>query len=410
MKFALVNIGCKVNRVEIDHIAAELIGQGALLVHDEPADIVIVNTCTVTGEAEKKTRKAVRQALRRNPAASVLVCGCAVAIDPEEFTALDARVRTVNKAEAARMAWELSGSAPALFAEAEPAALRMGAHFRTRAGIKIQDGCNNACTFCIVHVARGLPVSERVGTVEAAVRRYADAGVRELVLTGINLGTYDSDGLDLARLTARLLPLVPAGRLRLSSIEPRDVSDALIDLMATSGGRVCRHLHLPLQSGSSKVLREMGRPYDAEWFAALADRLYAAIPQLSLTTDIIVGFPGETEDDFQQTLALVKAAAFSKVHVFRYSRRAGTPAAARNDQVDAATVADRAQRLAEASRTGAFEDTARRTGTIERVLVERTGQGLTESYHPVTLSAKMQPGTLVPFRLTQPTTDGIFHL
>ncbi|MGI6591355.1 MAG: MiaB/RimO family radical SAM methylthiotransferase [Eggerthellaceae bacterium] len=409
MRFSVVNIGCKVNRVEIDRIAAELREQGARMVKDEPADVVIVNTCTVTAEAEKKARKAVRQALRRNPDAPVLVCGCAVAIDPAEFTSLDARVHIVGKAHAARAAWHLAGSEPAE-ASAPDADLRVGEGFRTRVGIKIQDGCNNSCTYCIVHVARGVPVSEPAARVASLVRRYAEAGVRELVLTGINLGTYDSGGLDLAGLIMHLLPLIPEGRLRLSSIEPRDVSEALIDVLAASDGRVCRHLHLPLQSGSSKVLREMGRPYDAEGFLALVARLRAEVPQLSLSTDVIVGFPGETEGDFQQTLSVVRAAAFSKVHVFRYSRRAGTPAAQRADQVDAATVAARANRLSALGRELAFEDAARRAGTVEQVLVEQAGRGITESYHPVSFSGTATPGILAPFRLTEPTADGIFHL
>lgn len=416
MKIALVNVGCKVNRVEIDGIAAQLLDEGAQLAEAGSADIVIVNTCTVTGEAEKKTRKAVRQALKRNPGAQLLVTGCAAAIDPGEFSRIDPRVHVVGKAQVAPAAWELSGEQahsvqPDGPDGGDPAVhLRMGGGFRTRVGIKVQDGCNNACTYCIVHVARGVPVSVPADQVASEVARYAAAGARELVLTGINLGTYDSDGLRLPQLVRRLLPLVPDGRIRISSVEPCDVSDDLIQLLAESDGRVCRHLHLPLQSGSSKVLQEMARPYDARAFLDLMSRLRAAVPQVSVSTDVIVGFPGETEEDFRQTLDVARRAAFSKIHVFRYSRRAGTPAAVRTDQVPAEVIADRAQRLADLGRELAFQDAARRAGTRERVLVERTGRGTTESYHTARVPDTLETGELVELTLTEPAPDGIFLL
>lgn len=415
MRIALVNVGCKVNRVEIDGIAAQLLDEGAQLAEQGSADIVILNTCTVTGEAEKKTRKAVRQALKRNPGAQLLVTGCAVAIDPGEFSRIDPRVHVVGKAQVAPAAWELSGEqAHSVHPDGQDAAaavhLRMGGGFRTRVGIKVQDGCNNACTYCIVHVARGVPVSTPADQVAAEVSRYAAAGARELVLTGINLGTYDSDGLLLPDLVRHLLPLVPDGRIRISSVEPCDVSDNLIRLLAASDGRVCRHLHLPLQSGSSRVLQQMARPYDAEAFLDLMSRLRAAVPQLSVSTDIIVGFPGETEEDFRQTLAVARAAAFSKIHVFRYSRRAGTPAAARFDQVPAEVIADRASRLADLGRELAYNDAARRAGTRERILVERTGRGTTESYHTAQVPDALETGELVELTLTEPSPDGIFLL
>lgn len=416
MKIALVNVGCKVNRVEIDGIAARLLDEGAQLAEPGFADIVIVNTCTVTGEAEKKTRKAVRQALRRNPAAQLLVTGCAAAIDPEELSGIDPRVHVVGKAQVAPAAWELSGErSHGVLPDGRDAAdaavhLRTGGGFRTRVGIKVQDGCNNACTYCIVHVARGIPVSTPASQVASEVVRYASAGVRELVLTGINLGTYESDGMLLPDLVRSLLPLVPEGRIRVSSVEPCDVSDDLIGLLASSDGHVCRHLHLPLQSGSSRVLGQMARPYDAEMFLELMSRLRAAVPQVSVSTDIIVGFPGETEEDFQQTLAVARASGFSKIHVFRYSRREGTPAALRRDQVPAEVIADRARRLSELGRALAYRDALRRAGTRERILVERSGRGTTESYHPAHLPEALETGELVELTLTEPSPDGIFLL
>ena len=259
---------------------------------------------------------------------------------------------------------------------------------RTRIGIKVQDGCDNACTYCIVHVARGAAISRPADEVVAEAAKLARAGVREIVLTGINLGSYDAVGVDLADLCRRLLeetadlhgPDEPPCRFRIGSVEPMDVSMDFIGLLADAEGRLCRHLHLPLQSGSSRVLREMGRPYDAEEYRQLVDYLRAMVPEIALTTDIIVGFPGETEEDFEDTCDLVRHCAFNKIHVFPYSRREGTPAAERDDQVAPEVKAARATRLRSLSDALAAEDRARRAGTTELALVETPEKATTESY------------------------------
>ena len=288
-------------------------------------------------------------------------------------------------------------------------ALRTGSGFRTRVGIKVQDGCNNACTYCIVHVARGESWSVPFEEVVAEARAHALAGVRELVLTGINLGAYDDGGRTLADLLEALLEACPGARFRIGSVEPLDVSDELISLMAASDGRVCRHLHLPLQSGSSRVLSEMARPYDAAYFLSLVEKLRAAMPALSLSTDIIVGFPGETDEDFAETLGVASASAFSKIHVFRYSRREGTPAAERDDQVAATIVAERSRKLQALGLELGREDAKHRLGTDESVLVERVGQGTTESYHPVRwTSSAPAVGELVRIHLESLGRDGAF--
>ncbi|MBQ3328857.1 MAG: MiaB/RimO family radical SAM methylthiotransferase, partial [Eggerthellaceae bacterium] len=345
MLIKLVHLGCKVTRVEIDAAAAELIAAGARMDEDGNPDVVLVNTCTVTGEADKKTRKAVRQALKSYPGAQVLVTGCAAVMNPAWFTDLDERIHVVPKPQLAQQAWELAGYPLHSFAPISdnagsvPHLLRTGGVFRTRVGIKAQDGCNNACTYCIVHVARGTSRSVPFDEVVADARAHAAAGVRELVLTGINLGAYDDGGRRLPELLEALLEACPESRLRVGSVEPCDVDDALIELMAAADGRICRHLHLPLQSGSSRVLAEMNRPYDAAFFADLVKRLRSAMPSFALSTDIIVGFPGETEDDFAQTVELAREVRFGKIHVVRYSKREGTPAAQRPDQVDPDVIA-----------------------------------------------------------------------
>lgn len=405
MNFAVVNLGCKVNRVESDDAVA-LLASRAIETPEAQADLIVVNTCTVTGEAEKKTRKAVRRALRANTHARVLVTGCAAAIDAPFYEALDSRVEIVGKARLSARIEELLGG---LDAPEGASILRIGEGFRTRVGVKVQDGCDNACTYCIVHVARGRATSRPADEVVRECVDLARAGVKEIVLTGINLGSYcdgakrDPNAVHLADLLRRLLAeTVRLGasndlpvRFRISSIEPRDVDDALIDLLATSDGRVCRHLHLPLQAGSSKVLREMARPYDAERFTALVDTLRARVPQIALSTDIIAGFPGETEEEFAETLAIAKHCRFSKIHVFPYSRREGTPAAERTDQIDNVVKARRAAQLRELGDTLRTQDFAARRGTRELALVEEGSVAMTESYFEVPAPPNAAPGSLV---------------
>lgn len=418
MRYAIINLGCKVNRVESDSfaLAFEALGMKPLDATDvdsvtrqsgkTDADVVVVNTCTVTGEAEKKTRKAVRRALKESPRATVIVTGCAAAIDSGIFEQMDDRVVVAGKfelTEAVKSRESFSRLVPSLIFESEARGerdrLRMGGGFPTRVGIKAQDGCNNACTFCIVHVARGVAWSRPSDEILEELARYAQAGVHEIVLTGINLGSYKDGEMDISGLLEHMLATTEGVRFRISSIEPRDVDERLISLMACSKGRIARHLHLPLQSGSARILREMARPYKAEQFTDLVERLYVAIPNLSLSTDIIVGFPGETDEDFDETLAMAKRCRFSKIHVFPYSMREGTPAAKRSDQIDPHVKTQRVQQLSELANALREQEYKARRGTIEEILVETNGKGMTESYFEIVVPKKFIPGELVSMPL-----------
>ncbi|MEG1253941.1 MAG: MiaB/RimO family radical SAM methylthiotransferase, partial [Raoultibacter sp.] len=370
----------------------------------------------------KKTRKAVRRALRENAHARIVVTGCAAAIAPEVFAAMDSRVCvqpdkskvlqaygappvSFSQADAAADGLQAAAASPHNNSAPDPApagaALRVGTAFPTRVGIKVQDGCNNACTYCIVHVARGRSTSRPFAEVVAEVQAYAAVGTKEIVLTGINLGSYASGGYTLIDLLKALIDATEAAavRFRLSSIEPRDVNEALIALLAHSDGRLCRHLHLPLQAGSTKVLREMARPYTAAAYEQLVDALYAAVPTLSLSTDIIVGFPGETEADFAETLAVARRCRFSKIHVFPYSPRATTPAAARSDQLAPHIKADRTARLHQVANALRAQAYGQRVGTTEQVLIEQNGHGTTESYFEIPVPPTAIVGSLVPLSL-----------
>lgn len=415
MKVAIVNLGCKVNRVESDTIALSYMNRGALLVSPREADLIVVNTCTVTGEAEKKTRKQIRRVLRENDHARVLVTGCAAVISPDFFASLSDRVGVVDKADLLEEGTVFeTASAPAA-AHAEHL-VRAGQAFPTRVGVKVQDGCNHACTYCIVHVARGRAWSRPPEAIEQEVRSLIEAGVKEIVLTGIDLGSYRYRGavgiLTLAGLLRRLLAVAdeckaPDVRFRVSSIEPRSINSDFIDLLASAEGRVCRHLHLPLQSGSSKVLREMQRPYSADDFCDLVRRLREKVPTLSLTTDIIVGFPGETEEDFQETCRVAQAVHFSKIHVFRYSKREGTPAAARADQVSVECKEDRAQRLMRLGDDLRHSFAEGMLGQMETIVAEQPGLGTTESYYKVRFDTAASAHGIFRARITEVDSDGV---
>lgn len=414
MKFHVINLGCKVNKVESDQLTALFLTRGAELSALDEADLVVINTCTVTGEADKKARKATRSALRHNCFAHVVVTGCASALHPSEFSDIDSRVQVIPKASLIKeldghyFSDELEHGTPDTGVSLPRRPQRVGEHFRTRVSIKIQDGCDHACTFCIVHVARGKATSRNAYDVIDEVLDYAQAGVREIVLTGINTGSYCYEGITLARLLEKLLELTAdihssdqaPLRFRLSSVEPQNIDDELIELMAQHKGRICRHLHLPMQSGSTRILEAMERDYSIETYLDLVARLRSLMPSIALSTDVIVGFPGETDADFDATVHAIRAAQFCKLHVFPYSVRSGTPAAHMPNQVPEPLKRMRASILRALSEELFEADFNARIGTKELVLVEND-TALTDSYHEIPRPLYSSKGDLIPIVLRE---------
>ncbi len=393
---AVRTLGCKVNRVESEDIAADLLGRGARLAPEDEAAVVIVNTCTVTGEADAKARKAVRQALRASRGPVVVVTGCLAAVDRAALEALDERVvvEPAKELVASRVA-ELLGLAD----EPHAHAVRAGEGFRTRAMLKVEDGCDNFCSYCIVPHARGVPRGVPLADVVAEAEALVAAGTGEIVLTGINLGRYRDEAVpdtdapagvaDLATLV-RAVAATGIARLRLSSIEPPDLTSRLLGTLAETPA-VCPHLHVPLQSGSDAVLRAMNRSYTAEQFAGWIADARTALPGLAVTTDVLAGFPGETDQHAAETLAFVERIGFSKLHVFRYSERPGTPAATMSGAVPPEVRAERAAKLRELGERMRAAYVAARQGGEAAVLVERVEDGVatgtTEDYLRVELPA-----------------------
>ena len=398
-RVAFVNLGCRVNRVEVDDIAAALQARGAVVCEPEDADAVVINTCAVTGEAETKTRKAIRHAAGLPNHPQVFATGCVVNLFADEVSSLAENVTCVtNKAQVAdEVAAYLGLSGEAGGAGDFHSVTPTG---RTRPGIKVQDGCDNRCTYCIVWKARGAARSFAPDEVLKSVRDQLARGAREVVLTGINLGRYDACDelgrqMDIADLLELLLDRTDVGRIRLSSIEPQDVSDRLFALIGSSDGRVAPFIHMPLQSGCDATLRRMNRAYDTAFYL---DRVYAARrlvgEGLSLGCDLIVGFPGETDEEFATSLATCEECGFTRMHVFRYSKRPGTPAATMEGQVPAAVMSRRAgemRRLASRMRRQAAENLV---GTRQLVTMEYPEQGVSGGLFDVRVTGA-KPGDLV---------------
>lgn len=383
---SVVNLGCRVNRVESDRITADLMREGFSLVEPEDADLVVINTCAVTGEAEAKTRKAVRHALAYPRDPYVVVTGCVVNLHPDMLTELGARViAEPSKVDVASRVCDVLGVEP--FDDGGPGVRDIAdALGRARLGVKIQDGCNHRCTYCIVWKARGPERSVPVEAVLEQVREAEEAEVPEVVLTGVNLGAYDGkserdEHVEIDELLKSILTETEIPQVRISSVEPMDISERLLAVMAEYPRRVAPFLHLPIQSGSTSTLRRMGRPYSASELEETIRMIRSHIPDIALSCDVIVGFPGETDAEFEETFEFCRRVGFSRMHVFRYSARPGTPAATMPDQVDPHVMAERSRRLRGLAQQLGRADALSRIGSTERAVVEFGDIATLGSFH-----------------------------
>ena len=339
MKIYLQSIGCRLNQSEIETMARQLLAAGHEIVPNlDEADKVIINTCAVTGQAAKDSRAIFNRSRRRNEEAELFATGCYATIEPEAFRQVNGKSHIIansDKDNLVRMIDVRAPESPRLF-DREPIlrsylAGRMG---NTRAFVKVQDGCDNRCTFCVTTIARGNGRSRPITEVLKEIQALADAGYQEVVLTGVHLGSYGRDlekDTGLGDLICGILHHTDLPRLRISSLEPWDIEPGFFDLW--SHPRLLPHIHMPLQSGSDTILRRMARRTTRSSFRRLVSAARSCIQDLSLTTDIIAGFPGEMDYEFQESLDFVSEMRFSRLHVFSYSQRAGTAAADMDGQV-----------------------------------------------------------------------------
>lgn len=377
----------------------------------DDATVIIVNTCAVTAEAEAKARKAIRHAARRAGHPLVVVTGCMAALNADEIERLGENVVVEpQKDQVARRALDelaLRGMEPS--EAAAETAVGETATGRTRPGIKIQDGCDLRCAYCIVWKARGPSRSTPVEEVVRRLGELCEQGAREVMLTGINLGTYRARRPEgeatLADLLEELLGRTSIARIRLGSIEPQDVDERLVSVMAASGGRVAPFLHMCLQSGCDATLARMGRVYDTGLFADRVALAREAIPRLALGTDLIVGFPGESEREFSESLSFCEEMAFSRMHVFRFSPRPGTPAAGMGGRPSPIVAASRAQRARDLSSRLRHEEASRLVGSKELVVVQGARCGVSGGLFDVRFASDVPMGGLVEARVDDVSAD-----
>lgn len=380
---AMYTLGCKVNHYETEAIWQLFQEVGYERTDfDKNADVYIINTCTVTNTGDKKSRQVIRRAIRSNPDAVICVTGCYAQTSPAEIMAIpgvDIVVGTQDRTKLLDLIEQYHTVREPINAVRNIMKNRVYEELdvptftdRTRASLKIQEGCNNFCTFCIIPWARGLMRSRDPQEVIRQAQQLVDAGYLEIVLTGIHTGGYGEDLKDynLAALLRALETEVKGlKRLRISSIEASQITDEVIEVLKEST-TIVRHLHIPIQSGSNTVLKRMRRKYTMEFFGERLDRLREVLPNLAITSDVIVGFPGETEEEFMETYNFIRNHRFSELHVFPYSMRTGTPAARMTDQVDDEVKNERVHRLIELNDQLAKEYASSFEGEVLEVIPE----------------------------------------
>ncbi|MFT4412688.1 tRNA (N(6)-L-threonylcarbamoyladenosine(37)-C(2))-methylthiotransferase MtaB [Fredinandcohnia humi] len=431
---AFHTLGCKVNHYETEAIWQLFKEAGYERTEFEStADVYVINTCTVTNTGDKKSRQVIRRAIRKNPDAVICVTGCYAQTSPAEIMAIpgvDIVVGTQDRKKMLEYIEQYKQERQPINGVGNIMKTRVYEELevpsftdRTRASLKIQEGCNNFCTFCIIPWARGLMRSRDPQEVIKQAQALVNAGYKEIVLTGIHTGGYGEDMKDynLAALLRDLeSKVIGLKRIRISSIEASQITDEIIEVLDQSS-KIVRHLHVPLQSGSNTVLKRMRRKYTMEFFAERLTRLREALPGLALTSDVIVGFPGETEEEFMETYNFIKEHKFSELHVFPYSKRTGTPAARMEDQIDEEVKNERVHRLITLSDQLAKEYASVYEGEVLEVIPEEIDKdnpesglyiGYTDNYLKVKFNATEDMiGKIVKVKITKagyPYNEGQF--
>jgi threonylcarbamoyladenosine tRNA methylthiotransferase MtaB len=414
VKVALDTIGCKLNQAEMELLARQLAGVGYQLVSPaDEADIYILNTCTVTHTADSKSRHRLRLAHRRNPDALVVVTGCYAQRAPRELAQIEGVSLVLGNNEKAYLPLLLreSGCMGSPVTIQEGSTINHYPGFRTRALVKVQDGCNSFCAYCIVPLVRGREKSSSVDQVVDEVRHRVAQGYKEVVLTGVKIGAYDYDGVNLKGLLERLLNETGVDRLRLSSLQPWEISPELIELWRDQ--RLCPHFHLSLQSGSNGVLSRMKRGYSVSDYEQSVSLIRALLPEAAITTDIMVGFPGETEEEFEEGYDFCRRVEFARIHVFSYSPRQGTQAAQLPHQVNDRVKKERSQKMLALAKESTQNFSQQFLGRTMPVLFEQQSNGVwsghTANYIKVyTKTTADLTNQLLPVKLEEIRGDGVW--
>lgn len=425
-KVALTTLGCKVNQFETETMTGLFRQKGYEIVDfTEKADFYIINTCSVTHLGERKSRQLIRRAIHLNSNAVIAVTGCYAQLHPDDIGEIEG-VRAVIGTNERRNIVEVVERAAAgdafikdvrgVMQEHEFEDIPMfGLQSRARAFLKIQDGCTNFCSYCIIPYARGPLRSRSIASIKQETQKLVSNGFHEIVLGGIHLGAYGRDmdeNLTLADAVAAALSVDGLKRLRLGSLESIEVSDALLELLVNNEHFV-HHLHLPLQAGSDSVLKMMNRHYTAEEFAALLQRIIQKVPDIAISTDVIAGFPGETDEQFAQGLEFIKTLPICRIHAFPYSKRKGTPAAEMPDQIEESIKKQRVHELQKVSDAKSKQFCQRFIGDTLSVLFEQTmpdniSDGHTGNYIKVYTDKKAEKGEIRSMKMLRIYKDGLW--
>lgn len=405
MKFNIITLGCKVNSYESNFMKEALVKNGFSFCNlNEKCDILILNTCTVTDTSDKKSLKEVRRLKRENPNAILVVCGCSVQNDKTKYDDLGINILmgNINKSNIVSIIEKyLDDKTPVEYVAKtrdlpfENMEVDISDH--TRAYIKIEDGCDNFCSYCIIPFVRGKKRSKDFSLVLREVEHLANNGYKEIVLTGIDTGGYESNGKDLTDLIHEMSKVKGIERIRQSSIEITQINDKFIEELKNNN-KICDHIHIPLQSGSDSILKLMNRKYDLKYFFDKIDMIRSVRPDISITTDVIVGFPGETEEMFLETMETCKKINFSKIHAFPYSERKGTKASMMDGKVPESVKHERVKKLLELSDSLEKSYYDKFKGKKLDVLIEEVNEfgskGHTSNYLMVHTNEKLQKGEI----------------
>ncbi len=402
MKYSIVTFGCRVNQADSLRIEEDLRARGGVAAPSSDANLVIVNTCSVTASADQGARQTIRRIARDNPLASVVVTGCYATRRPQEVAELPNVIRVVGNHE---KDWLVQTTAER-FADGEGACgapIAPGVAGRTAFTLRVQTGCEQRCSYCIIPTTRGAGRSLPVDDVLREVERVAAAGFKEIALTGVHLGSYGRDlepSSSLLSLLRALDSFQADLTFRISSLEPMDCTPEIVNLVAGSRGRFAPHFHLPLQHASDRMLGLMRRPYTLSGYRSLVDSIADRLPHASIGTDMIVGFPGETDDDFDDTLAYLPTAPLSHVHVFPYSDRPGTDATAMPAKVHGSVIRERGARLRAVGADLAHRFRKSQVGTVRPGLTIEDGTlVVTDNYLKVRIPAGLERNRRIAVRL-----------
>ncbi len=405
MKFNIITLGCKVNSYESNFMKEALVKNGFSFCNlNEKCDILILNTCTVTDTSDKKSLKEVRRLKRENPNAILVVCGCSVQNDKTKYDDLGINILmgNINKSNIVSIIEKyLDDKTPVEYVAKtrdlpfENMEVDISDH--TRAYIKIEDGCDNFCSYCIIPFVRGKKRSKDFSLVLREVQHLANNGYKEIVLTGIDTGGYESNGKDLTDLICEMSKINGIERIRQSSIEITQINKKFINELKNNN-KICDHIHIPLQSGSDSILKLMNRKYDLKYFFDKIDMIRSVRPDISITTDVIVGFPGETEEMFLETIQTCKKVNFSKIHAFPYSERKGTKASMMDGKVPESVKHERVKKLLELSDSLEKSYYDKFKGKKLDVLIEEVSEfgskGHTSNYLMVHTNEELQKGEI----------------